>query len=268
MKTALARALAVLARGDGDAPSPLDGFVDSLIQTFENCRVGLSSEILSDPAAVEGFFRGIYEKEIPRLHDAVRLDESLLPEGRRGEAFDRVDTLVRSVVIPAYVRIAARFTEKERNDFYLVPEPWHGAERAGWTAVGILLGAFVVWAPFIPIWAREAILPFAVAGLLFPNVRRWLEIRRYEGELNRLVARTDREIERGSLARMTAAGVFEGERPAPTAGRTAVAAVEPAAGGEEPPFPEVGEGDGEDEAARLARARNATATGAVRPGGA
>lgn len=281
MKAAFARALAVLARGDGDGPAPLDGFVDSLIQTFENCRVGLTPEALADPASVESFFVAIYEKELPRLRDAARLEETLLPESRRGETFDRVDTLVRTVVIPAYVRIAARFTEKERNDFYLAPEPWHGLERAGWTVLGILLGSFVVWAPFIPIWAREAILPFAVAGLLFPNIRRWLEIRRYEGEVNRLVARTDREIERVSLARMTAAGAFEDDRAAsarPTfqppaeiaVARPLDAPVDEAGDAELPPFPEAEPEtatDTDTEAARRARAAAATRAGLVRPGG-
>ena len=35
-----------------------------------------------------------------------------------------------------------------------------------------------------------------LGGLVFPNVRRFLMVRQYEGELNRVVARADDEIAR------------------------------------------------------------------------
>lgn len=110
---------------------------------------------------------------------------------------------MRKVVIPAYARLAARFTRRERNDFYLMPESLHGLERLGWAAAGVVLGAFVVWAPFIPLWAKEWILVFGIAGLVFPDIRRLLTLRRYECELNRLVGRADDEIWRHEMALLT-----------------------------------------------------------------
>ena len=65
------------------------------------------------------------------------------------------------------------------------------------------LGFLVVWAPFVPLWSKEWVLPFTVGGLVFPELRRWLSFRRYEGELNQLVTRADHEIARVDLAYLT-----------------------------------------------------------------
>jgi hypothetical protein len=195
--TTLARALSMLARGPSSPVQTLDGFVDSLLQTFENCRPGLSDQLLgAQGEPPERFFTGLYEKEIPRLRDTIRREESLLDAGAREEYFRKVDDLIRKVVIPAYVRLAMRFTPRERNAFYLAPEPFHGLERFGWAVAGVVVGALVVFAPFIPLWSKEWIIPFMLGGLVFPNVRRFLMVRQYEGELNRLVARADDEIGR------------------------------------------------------------------------
>ncbi len=130
----------------------LNGFVDSLLQSFENHRAGLTDAMLGT-GGEEAFFQALYEKEAPRLRETVRQQELALPDGTREAFFKDVDEYVRRVVLPAYTRLAARFTRRERNDFYLLPEPLHGAERLGWGVAGMLLGFFVVWAPFIPLWA-------------------------------------------------------------------------------------------------------------------
>ena len=197
MNTSLARLVSALARGPVSTSRQLDGFVDSLLQSFENCRPGLSDAMqgsAGEPADV--FFTHLYEKEVARLKDTIRLEESLLSKEAREDYFQKIDELVRKVLIPGYVRFASRFTKRERNDFYLAPEPFHGLERLAWGLAGTLLGAFIVWAPFIPIWSKDVILPFAIGGLFFPNIRRFLMLRNYEGELNRLVAKTDAEIAR------------------------------------------------------------------------
>jgi hypothetical protein len=152
---------------------------------------------------VAGYFADLYEKERPRLLETIRVQEQHLSDQDRQELFERVDERVRKVVIPAYVRVASRFTPRERNDFYLVGEGLHGLERFAWGLAGIGLGAAAVWAPFIPIWEKEWIMPFAVAGLFLPNLRRLLALKRYQSELNVLVARTDNEIWRMDLAYLT-----------------------------------------------------------------
>jgi hypothetical protein len=187
----------MLARGPSTEIRTLDGFVDSLLQSFENCRAGLSDALVgAQGEAPEAFFSGLYEKEIPRLRDVIRREESLLDSQSREAFFRKVDDLIRKVVIPAYVRLATRFTPRERNAFYLAPEPFHGLERFGWAVAGVAVGALVIFAPFIPLWSKEWIIPFMLAGLVFPNIRRFLVVRQYEAELNRVVARADAEIAR------------------------------------------------------------------------
>jgi len=55
-----------------------------------------------------------------------------------------------------------------------------------------------------------------LAGLVFPNVRKYLVVRQYEGELNRVVARADDEIARIDSHYLT--GGETAETAAPDAG--------------------------------------------------
>jgi hypothetical protein len=181
----------------------LDAFVDSLIQSFENCRAGLSDEALSRPADVETFFAQLYDKERPRLTELVQLSYSHLSDADRQGLLEKIDGRIRDILIPAYARVAGRFTARERNDFYLSHESWHALERLGFAAAAMVIGAFVVWAPFIPIWSKEWVAVFALGGLVFPDLRRLLSWKRYEAELNTLVSRTDDEIFRMDLALLT-----------------------------------------------------------------
>jgi hypothetical protein len=190
----------------------LGGFVDTLLQTFESCRHGLSDEQLRTGQGVAEFFLELYENERPRLAEALEREPHLPAQARRALA-ERVDERIRKVVIPAYVRLAAPLTRRERNDFYLTGGELHLLERLAWAGSGILLGAFVVWAPFIPLWEKEWVIPFMLAGLVFPELRRWLALRRYQSELNALVARTDEEVWRLDLHFLTeglAAAALEG----------------------------------------------------------
>jgi hypothetical protein len=191
----------------------LDGFVDSLLQTFENSRPGLTTEML-ERGEVEPFFSDLYEKEMDGLREKIALLTHLSRDEQQ-ELFQRVDERIRKVVLPAYARMASGFTPRERNDFYLTREALHTLERLAWGALGVALGAFVVWAPFIPIWSKEWVLVFGVGGLVFPNLRRYFALRRYQHEVNDLVARTDDEIWRLDLGYLTAAwerGALAGDR--------------------------------------------------------
>lgn len=180
----------------GAGLSPLGLFIDRLVQTFEDRRPGIADEAIeSGESACERFFLEVYGKESPRLQRLIQDMEHLAPDAREA-LFTEVDRLIRSVVIPAYLRLTVRFTPKERNDFYVVREGLHALERIGWGVAGMALGAFAVWAPFIPLWSKEWVLPFVITGLLFPNIRRYFAFRRYEKHLNELVARADREAAR------------------------------------------------------------------------
>lgn len=206
MNALAARIFSLLARGVPSSPPALDGFVDSLVQKFENCRSGLTDEVLrGKPAGVEEFFTGLYEEELPRLRNTIREQEPHLSRAAREELVRKVDDLIRKVVLPGYVSHARRFTTRERNSFFLLPEGFHGLERVWWAALGMLLGFLVIEATFIPLTAKEWVLPFTIGGLVFPNLRRLVAFRQYEGELNQLVWRADREISRADEAYLTSA---------------------------------------------------------------
>jgi|GEM_PF-2327290 len=204
MSSLLGRAFLAFRPASARVPGPLDGFVDSLVQKLENCRVGLTDETLTHgTVGVEAWATALYDEESARLRDTIRLEEPHLTREAREELFRKVDDLVRKVVVPGWVRLAGSFTPRERNGFYGLAEPLHGVERACWAVLGMGLGFFVVWAPFIPVWSKEWVLPFTVGGLVFPELRRWFSFRRYEGDLNQLVTRADREIARVDLAYLT-----------------------------------------------------------------
>jgi len=182
------------------ALSPLGVFIDRLLQTFEDRRPGLTEENLKlGDRACERFFIEVYEKESARLREQINGQEHLAQDAKDA-LFAEVDRLIRTVVVPAYVRLTGRFTPRERNDFYLVREGLHALERVGWGIAGIAVGSFVVWAPFIPIWSKEAVVPFMIAGLFLPNLRGWWSYKRYEKDLNDLVMRADREAGRIDIA--------------------------------------------------------------------
>ena len=197
--------------------STLDGFLVSLLRTFENSRPGLTTEMLAT-GGVEAFFCDLYEKEVRLLRERIG-GLTHLSRDEQEELFQRVDERIRKVVVPAYARLASSFTPRERNDFYLTREALHGVERVAWSALGIALGAFVVWAPFVPLWSKEWVLVFAVGGFVLPSLRRYFAFRRYQGELEDLVARTDDEIWRLDLGFTASAW----ERGAAAGGREAEA---------------------------------------------
>jgi hypothetical protein len=188
----LSRAFAAVRPPRG--PRALDGFVEAVVQSFENCRAGLGDEAVRAGGA-EAYFRARYEAERARLPDLVRLENPHLGEAARKALVERVDRLVSEVVVPAYVRVAVRFTEGERRDFFHLPE-LRLVERAGFALLGLLLGAFVLWARFIPLWSKEWLLPFFLGGLVYPELRRYVRVRRYGADLERIVAGADAEIGR------------------------------------------------------------------------
>ena len=185
--------------------SVLGGFVDGLVQKLENCRAALP-EASPD---VERYVAELYEAERPRLHEAVQALAPLVEQSALQQEEQELDALFRRVLLPAYQRAAVDMTRRERNDFYLAKKGFHGLERVGWLTGGILAGAFVVWAPFIPIWSKEAVLPFAVAGLFFPELRRLFAYRRYAREVNGLVGKVEHEVKRLQAVYLEAPATME-----------------------------------------------------------
>ena len=204
MNATLGRILSLLVRDSRASVPTLDGFVDNLLQGFENCRPGLADRILeADAEGAARFFLDLYEKEKPRLLETIRSEEPHLTDEARAEYVRRVDDLIRNVVIPAYLRVALRFTARERNHFFLAPEPWHGLERVGWAVGGIGLALLCIEIQWIPIWSKLWVIPFCLAGLAYPTLRSTLALRAYEADLNGIVSRADAEIARIDTAYLT-----------------------------------------------------------------
>src|SRR5688572_9809831 len=87
------------------AVNTLGGFVDSLLQGFENRRGGLADHGPEGGGAALDFFAQLYEAERPRLREAVQLPAASLPAAAQDGLARQVDELIRGVVVPAYVRL-------------------------------------------------------------------------------------------------------------------------------------------------------------------
>jgi len=175
--------------------SPLGDFVDGLLQAFEDRRPGLKDEALT-PGDAERFFTEVFDRERPRLRGGLRLSDPHLLPARLAALGAEVDELVGRVLVPAYARLAAAFTLRQRNDFFVTRGAARGAERMAWVLAGTLLGGFLVVAPFVPLWSKHWIWLFGLGGLFFPELRRYIAFKRYERDLNDLVLRSARELER------------------------------------------------------------------------
>ena len=181
--------------GESRLLGPLGRTIDSLVQGFEDRRAGLKDETIRSGDG-EAFFMELYAGERDRLRGAVKLAEPQLSSDERDALLQDLDELAHKVLIPSYSRLAGSFTERERNDFYILRGPARVLERALFAVAGLLLGGFLVWAPFIPLWSKHWIWGLGLAGLVGPELRRYFAWKRYGRELNALVARTDRELER------------------------------------------------------------------------
>jgi hypothetical protein len=172
----------------------LDGFVASILQSFENCRAGLSDEAAREGGSrAEAFFRDLYERERERLGPAAAAQAHLAPAAR-AELQARVDALARNVLLPAYTRLACAHTVGERKGFYAAPPSLRELERLGFALLGLVLGALAVYAPFIPVASPLWMIASTVGGFAFPNIRGALARRRYREAIAGLQADADREI--------------------------------------------------------------------------
>ena len=81
---------------------------------------------------------------------------------------------------------ARQFTADERRHFGI----WRGGDviaRLSFLAVGGLVGAFIVWAPFIPIWEKWLPIPLAIAAWYLPDLQASWHRRRYARRLGEIV---------------------------------------------------------------------------------
>src|SRR5262249_35142879 len=74
--------------------------------------------------------------------------------------FESMQKEIRAIVPAAWRALAEPFTRSESKEFGV----WRGGDvvaRLTYVLVGLMIGGFMVWAPFVPIW--ESWFPFALA---------------------------------------------------------------------------------------------------------
>src|SRR5258708_37175048 len=83
----------------------LGGVLDSLLQTFENCRPGLTDDILRwGESAVKKHFTEVYEQEWPRLKESVYSAKPHLSRAPAGAFPEELDRLVGRHAVAASAR--------------------------------------------------------------------------------------------------------------------------------------------------------------------
>lgn len=98
---------------------------------------------------------------LAELYREFRVEDSAQDLGQ-DQQFSLYLREVEQVLLPRYARLA-----HDQNALEQAPRlPFRGRDlynRLSWTLALFLVGVFVVWAPFIPIW--EKWIPFALAAL-------------------------------------------------------------------------------------------------------
>src|SRR5690349_4411235 len=95
--------------------SALGKLIDELLQSFEDHRHGLPDAVVQQgEAATASFFGEVYDREHKRVADAIAMYQPHLVDEARAAFVREVDSVVKTVVIPAYARLTTRFTARER----------------------------------------------------------------------------------------------------------------------------------------------------------
>jgi hypothetical protein len=164
----------------------------------------LSKDLLNDLERVRlGFPEGASPEQVRAAVDErvrLRLDElyrERFADDPGPEAAVRLALYRREIdqiLVPRYAALVQRDNHAERTR----PRPWTGADavnRASYAALFFIIGIFVVWAPFIPVW--EKWIPFAAGGLasliapVLPDLSRFGRRRRFRLALLKLLIDID-----------------------------------------------------------------------------
>ena len=170
------------------------GIAADVVKAWEARREGLADDAL-EPGAAERYFAGVLIDDKERLRSAARRLEPHLSEPRREALCKDVDAFMAGTLLPAYARLAIAFTARERNDAQ-VAHAAHGLERMAYGALGLVVGGLLVWAPFVPLWAKRWIWAAGLVGLVVPDLRRLVARQRYRRALAALVVHSERALGR------------------------------------------------------------------------
>lgn len=141
--------------------------------------------------------RGLLPNEAEaRLKEAARrkLDEIRVSYEESGGAPSYWNELEREVIettLPQYIPAAIEQTRLEKTSY----DVWRQGDplaRTFFAFIGLLLGSFIWWAPFIPIWEKSLAVILAGVGFAYPELKQMVLDFRHSRFLNRLIVQADR----------------------------------------------------------------------------
>jgi hypothetical protein len=138
-----------------------------------------------------------------RLREAARakleeIRESYVESGGTPAYWQALEREVLETVLPEYIPAALEQTRLEKTRYDL----WRQGDtvaRVTFALVGLILGALIVAAPFIPIWEDSFAFVLAVMGLLYPEVKQLVGDLRHSRFLNRLIVHAEKYQKDGRL---------------------------------------------------------------------
>ena len=115
---------------------------------------------------------------------------------------------VLQTAMPQYIKAAEQMNELERKSFGV----WREGDPAARTVFGIgglVVGGIVKALPFVPTLENIFVFALAVAGFLYPDLKRYTHERRHVRTLNRLVAEAAAYQQNARLHYMTTTDIRE-----------------------------------------------------------
>jgi hypothetical protein len=149
-----------------------------LLEQFELRRPGIRDWT----PAVEASLRQQAEAELQQMQGQLRELEMDDPQ-----YWQRVRRALDEILIPRYGALATAEIALEKRDYGI----WRGGDlvaRATFALAGFVLGIICVEVPYIPIQAKWFPALLLVLGPLFPDAVHWVHRRRWERQLQGLVA--------------------------------------------------------------------------------
>lgn len=183
---------------DYRAESELGSLARDLLADLERLRPGLP-----DTGSADELLEALRPRAAVRLEELYRDHFAAAEEALSGgDAKADTDTgrlalyrrEIDQLLLPRYAVLAQRQNRSERAP----ATPMRGADlfnRAAYALIFLLIGLFVVWAPFIPIWDKW--IPFVLGGLAatfapaLPDLHRRLLLRRHQIQVLTLVIDLD-----------------------------------------------------------------------------
>lgn len=172
---------------DYRAGTELGALARDLVADLERVRPGLADA--PSPAALQEQVASRVDVRLLEIYRDQSMDPDLQDEGARAQ-LRLYQREIDQILVPRYAALALARNAAERG-----PKRHSGYNRAAYTFLFFLLGIFIVWAPFIPVY--EKWVPFALALLapfispLLPDLHGLAERRRHELRLLTLLVDMD-----------------------------------------------------------------------------